>query len=121
MSRIADLFTLLCVGAGLAFFIAGTAGLLRLPDTLTRIHALAKADNVGLALVVIGLLPQAGSVLNGAKMIAVWLLAQLASGAAAQLMAGVARPQDTAQGVPQDGGREQVSRNDAAAGGGAAP
>ena len=31
------------------------------PNTLTRLHALTKADNVGLGLVVIGLLPQVGS------------------------------------------------------------
>lgn len=110
MSGLADLFTVLCVGAGLAFFTAGTVGLLRLPDTLTRIHALAKADNVGLAFVVIGLLPQASSVLDGAKMIAVWLLAQLASGAAAQLMAGLARP----AGASPDGVPEPMARIDAA-------
>lgn len=90
MSRLADLFTLLCVGAGLGFFMVGTVGLLRLPDTLSRIHALAKADNPGLGFIVLGLLPQAGGVLEGAKMVAVWLLAQLASGAVAQVMARAA-------------------------------
>lgn len=90
MSGLADLFTLACVGVGVAFFAAGTVGLLRLPDTLTRIHALAKADNVGLAFIALGLLPQAASVLDGAKMVAVWLLAQLASGAVAQVMGQMA-------------------------------
>lgn len=90
MSLIANGVTALCVMAGLFFFAAGTLGLVRLPDTLSRIHALAKADNVGLAFIVLGLLPQAPDLLTGAKMIAVWLLAQLAAGAASQVMAEAA-------------------------------
>jgi len=87
MSALVNAFTLLCVAAGIAFYAAGTLGLVRLSDTLSRIHALTKADNLGLALIVLGLLPQAASLLDGAKMVAVWLLAQLASGAVAQVMA----------------------------------
>lgn len=88
-----DIFTALFVAAGLFFFAAGTVGLLRLPDPLARLHALTKADNVGLGLLVAGLLPQAvvwGGVLDGAKMIGIWLLLQVSSGAVAQLMADVA-------------------------------
>lgn len=87
MSLLASAFTLVFVAAGIGFFAAGTLGLVRLPGTLSRIHALTKADNVGLALIVLGLLPQAASVLDAAKMVAIWLLAQLASGAVAQVMA----------------------------------
>lgn len=90
MSLLLDLLTALLVAAGLVFFAAGTLGLVRLPDPLSRIHALAKADNVGLALIVLGLLPQAGSVIAGAKMIAVWGLTQLASAAVSQVMAEAA-------------------------------
>lgn len=90
MSLLLDLLTALLVAAGLVFFAAGTLGLARLPDPLSRIHALAKADNVGLALIVLGLLPQAGSVIAGAKMIAVWGLTQLASAAVSQVMAEAA-------------------------------
>ncbi len=49
-----DIFTILAVLAGAFFFFAGTVGLLRFPDPLTRLHALTKADNLGLGLVVIG-------------------------------------------------------------------
>lgn len=90
MTLIADTFTAVCVAAGIVFFAAGTLGLVRLPDTLSRIHALTKADNVGLALIVLGLLPQAPGLLAGVKMVAVWLLAQLASGAVSQVMAEAA-------------------------------
>ncbi len=70
-------------------------GLLRFPDTLTRLHALTKADNLGLGLVVVGLLPQVGSVMAGLKLIAVWLLVLLASATVSQLIARVARRQET--------------------------
>ncbi|MEP9368031.1 monovalent cation/H(+) antiporter subunit G [Xanthobacter sp. VNH20] len=97
MSVARDVFTLLCLLAGAGFFLAGTLGLLRFPDSLSRLHALTKADNVGLALIVLGLLPQAGSVLDGAKMLAVWALVQIASGTVAQLLAQLAHGERGAQ------------------------
>lgn len=89
-----DLLSMVAVTAGGFFFLAGTVGLLRFPDTLTRLHALTKADNLGLGLVVVGLLPQVGSVMVGLKLIVVWLLVLLASGTVSQLIARVARRQE---------------------------
>jgi multicomponent Na+:H+ antiporter subunit G len=86
-----DLLTLVAISAGGFFFLAGTVGLLRFPDTLTRLHALTKADNLGLGLVVVGLLPHAGSVMAGLKLVVVWLLVLLASATASQLVGRVAR------------------------------
>jgi multicomponent Na+:H+ antiporter subunit G len=91
MSLLWDAFTVLLVSAGAVFFLAGTVGLLRFPDSLTRLHALTKADNLGLGLVVLGLLPQADGVLAGLKLVAVWLLAQLAGATATQLVARALR------------------------------
>jgi multicomponent Na+:H+ antiporter subunit G len=87
----ADLFTVVAVCAGAVFFLAGTVGLLRFPDALTRLHALTKADNLGLGLVVLGLLPRVDGIAGGLKLVAIWLLALLASGAVSQLIARVAR------------------------------
>jgi multicomponent Na+:H+ antiporter subunit G len=86
-----DIVTIVAVSAGALFFLAGTIGLLRFPDTLTRLHALTKADNLGLGLVVLGLLPQAGSLRDGLKLISVWFLALLAGATVSQLIARVAR------------------------------
>jgi multicomponent Na+:H+ antiporter subunit G len=90
-----DAFTIVAILAGLFFFVAGTVGLLRFPDTLTRLHALTKADNLGLGLVVLGLLPQTDSVFAGLKLILVWLLVLLASAAVSQLIARTARQPET--------------------------
>ena len=91
MSFVLDMITIAAVLAGAFFFLAGTVGLLRFPDALTRLHALTKADNLGLGLVVLGLLPQAGSLRSGLKLVCVWLLALVAGATVSQLIARAAR------------------------------
>jgi multicomponent Na+:H+ antiporter subunit G len=82
-----DTLSTVLVVAGAAFFTIGTVGLLRLPDLRTRLHALTKADNLGLGLVVAGLVIQAGSVGAAAKLLVIWSLAMLASPVVASLLA----------------------------------
>ena len=91
MSMAVDAFTILLVCAGGFFFLAGSVGLLRFPDPASRLHALTKADSLGLGLIVLGLLPQAGGILAATKLLAVWMLALLAATTVSQLLAGVAR------------------------------
>jgi len=91
VSAVADVFSYIAIGAGAFFFLAGTVGLLRFPDTLTRLHALTKADNLGLGLVVLGLLPHVDGVLNGMKLVVIWLLVLLSGADAGQLIARAAR------------------------------
>jgi multicomponent Na+:H+ antiporter subunit G len=91
MNLLLDVWTVATVSAGLFFFLAGTVGLLRFPDTLTRLHALTKADNLGLGLVVLGLLPRVDGPLAALKLICVWLLVLLAGATASQLIARLAR------------------------------
>jgi len=84
---ILELWTVVAVVVGAFFFFAGTVGLLRFPDSLTRLHALTKADNLGLGLVVLGLLPQVDSVSAGLKLVCIWLLVLLSGATAGQLIA----------------------------------
>ena len=97
MNLARDVMTLAAVSAGAFFFLAGTVGLLRFPDTLTRLHALTKADNLGLGLVVLGLLPQTGSLRDGLKLVSIWLLVLLAGATVSQLIARTARQGETAK------------------------
>src|SRR5215469_1709734 len=92
MRALFDIATILLVSGGVIFFLAGTVGLLRFPDELSRLHALTKADNLGLGLIVLGLLPQAEGLLAGLKLVAVWLLTLLAGATVTQLIARTARP-----------------------------
>lgn len=73
--------------AGAFFYLAGTIGLLRFPDALSRLHALTKADNVGLLLLCLGLGVLSGSARATALMLVVWLLALLAATVAGHLIA----------------------------------
>ena len=84
--------TIFAVAVGAFFFLAGTVGLLRFPDALSRLHALTKADNLGLGLIVLGLLFQAEGLLAALKLVAVWLVALLAGATVTQLIARTARP-----------------------------
>ena len=87
MGLVLNLFSVVAISAGSVFFIAGTLGLLRFPDPLSRLHALTKADNVGLGLVVLGLLPLANGVLGALKLVVVWGLVQLSGATVGQLIA----------------------------------
>ena len=85
-----DVLTVGLLVAGATFFVAGTVGLLRFPDLYTRLHALTKADNVGLGLVVIGLALQTESLARALSLVVIWLLVMLASASAGHLIARTA-------------------------------
>lgn len=91
MSLLLDAFSIAAIVAGAFFYLAGTVGLLRFPDAYTRLHALTKADNLGLVFIVLGLLPQMDGLLAGLKLVLVWLLVMLSSAAVSQLIARSAR------------------------------
>lgn len=94
MDNAAAIFTVVTVSVGAFFFLAGTVGLLRFPDTLTRLHALTKADNLGLGLIVIGLMPRAGSLFAALKLAIVWLLVLFTGATVSRLIAKAARDGD---------------------------
>ena len=85
-----EFLTLFLILAGAVFFLAGTVGLLRFPDVFTRLHAITKADNVGLGLVAAGLALQAESWAATGKILLIWLLVLLASASVAHLVARTA-------------------------------
>jgi multicomponent Na+:H+ antiporter subunit G len=106
----ADAFTLVLVTAGALFFFAGWVGLMRFPDPLCRLHALSKADNLGLGLVVFGLLAQASWPYGVLKLIALWLVVLLAGGATGQMLAGALHAAASARDPdpPLDAAHERV-------------
>lgn len=87
MSLAIDIVSVLLLLAGTGFFAAGTVGLLRFPDIFTRIHALTKADNVGLGLIVFALVLQAASLWIALKLLLIWVLILLASCSTGHLVA----------------------------------
>lgn len=102
--------------AGAAFFFTGSLGLVRFPDLYARLHALTKADNLGLGLICLGLALQSGTVAAALKVLLVWGLMLIASSIGATLVASTAlacglRPRQRSRpssGV--DGQEEETSR-----------
>jgi len=86
-----DALSALLVVAGAGFFLAGSIGLLRFPDVYSRLHALSKADNLGLGLLVLGLAVGAESLLDVVHLLLVWLLVLAASATTAHVIARHAR------------------------------
>ena len=82
-----DILTAILLLAGSFFFFAGTIGLFRFPDVYTRLHALTKADNVGLGLIVLGLMVQSSTLAAAGKLLLIWLLVMLAGASTANLIA----------------------------------
>lgn len=93
MRALLDIFTVVMVCAGVFFFFAGSIGMLRLPSALSRLHALTKADNLGLGFIVLGVLPRMDGILDGMKLFLVWGLVMVSAGTVSQLIAMLIRKQ----------------------------
>lgn len=76
---------LICMG--LMLYITGSIGLIRFPDLYSRLHALSKADNVGLAFIALGIALLEGEIIIGLKILLIWLVILAASSVSAHLIA----------------------------------
>lgn len=84
----------LLMAVAAAFFLAGTVGVLRFPDTHSRLHAITKADNLGLGLLVAALILQADTFSIALKLVLAWTLALVASAASCYLIASFTSSRD---------------------------
>lgn len=82
-----DMLTVTFYLFGFFFFLSGTAGLIRFPDVFSRMHALTKADNVGLGMIILGTLFQRVSPLLALKLLFLWVFVILSSSACSFLIA----------------------------------
>lgn len=73
------------MAVGIFFFVAGTTGLLRFPDFFTRLHAITKADNLGLGFVVAGLALTATDAAEVVKLLVIWMAVLAGSATACYL------------------------------------
>ncbi|TVQ57884.1 MAG: monovalent cation/H(+) antiporter subunit G [Rhodobacteraceae bacterium] len=105
MSWALDALSAVLIGAGVLGFFAGTVGLLRFPDTLSRLHAVTKTDNLAVGLIVLGLMPQVDGVGAALRLALVWLLLQASGATVGQLIAEVARRDGAPPAEPAASGR----------------
>jgi multicomponent Na+:H+ antiporter subunit G len=94
LALVIDIASWLLLSAGGVFVFIGGLGALRMPDLYTRMHAASVTDTIGPALIIIGIILQAGLTLASVKLVAI-LLFLLVTGptasnalASASLLAG---------------------------------
>lgn len=84
---ITDALGALSITIGVVFFTAGTIGLIRFPDVRSQLHALTKADNLGLGLVLLGVGILSGNLLVAVVLLLVWVVALGSASVSAQSLA----------------------------------
>lgn len=76
---------------GVFFFAAGSIGLIRFPDVFSRLHAVTKADTLGLGFLVLGLTALAPDWQRFLLMLLIWVLIMLSGTISCQLLGQFAR------------------------------
>lgn len=89
LEPITDVLALLLVIAGALFFAAGTVALIRFPGIRNRLHALTKADNLGLGLIMGGSALLLGSWTAAGVLLLTWILALGAASVSAHVLAEI--------------------------------
>lgn len=89
--------SLLPLIAGTFFCVAGAIGLLRFPDIFCRLHAVTKADTLGLGLIILGLIIRQPEWHSAGMMLLIWLLVMASGATACQLLARYEREHDREQ------------------------
>lgn len=97
---------------GTFFFVAGTLGLLRFPDIYSRLHAVTKADTLGLGLIVLGLCLRADGWQPVLMMLLTWVLVMASGATACQLLARYALDEDKSKDKHGDKHADNEARHD---------
>ena len=79
IESLAHALTIALAAIGAVFFLAGTLGLLRLPDFYTRVHAATKCDTVGAGAILLALVIHVAPHPEALKVIALLILVLLSS------------------------------------------
>lgn len=72
MALAADVLSWICIVAGLFFMLAGTLGVLRMPDVYCRLHAAGMTDTMGAGFLFVGMAIQAGWSLLAVRLLLVY-------------------------------------------------
>jgi multicomponent Na+:H+ antiporter subunit G len=86
-----QLGSIVLISLGVVFLLLGAIGILRFPDTYTRMHAAGKCDTLGALLVVSGLAVHHGVSLESAKILFIAVFIFLTSPTSTHAIARAAR------------------------------
>ena len=87
LALVIDIASWLLLSAGGVFVFIGGLGALRMPDLYTRMHAASVTDTIGPALIIIGIILQAGLTLASVKLVAILLFLLLTGPTASNALA----------------------------------
>jgi len=90
MTLLLDIASWALLSLGGAFVFVGGLGALRMPDLYTRIHAASLTDTMGAALIIAGVMLQAGASLAAIKLAAILLFLLLTSPTSSNALASAA-------------------------------
>ncbi len=90
LSILRNIAVIICLASGLFFVLAGTFGVLRLPDFFTRLHAAGMTDTLGAELIMLGLIIQDGFTLLSLKLLLVSFFLLMTSPTATHAVANAA-------------------------------
>ena len=90
MSTLQNILTIVLACGGLFLMLAGSIGLLRLPDFYTRTHATSKVDTLGVMLILLAFAVYEGTTLTAAKLVLGMVFIALANPIASHALARAA-------------------------------
>lgn len=90
MSAVLDIASWVLILAGGAFCLVGALGILRMPDFYTRVHAASVSETLGVGLMLLGLMIEAGFTLVSVKLAIIGMLVFFTSPAATNALAKAA-------------------------------
>ena len=94
MSLLTEVLAGAFLAAGGLFCLVGGIGLLRMPDFYTRMHAASVTETLGVGLILLGLMLQAGWTLVAVKLLMIGLLVFFVSPTASHALARAALLRD---------------------------
>jgi multicomponent Na+:H+ antiporter subunit G len=86
-----EILSSVLLAAGALLVLSGGVGLLRFPDFYTRTHAAGVTDSAGAGLILLGLLPRAGTWDTAVRLLVILLFMALTSPTATHVLAHAAR------------------------------
>jgi multicomponent Na+:H+ antiporter subunit G len=98
-----EVIAVILLVVGCFFFLAGTLGVLRFPDLFSRLHALTKADNLGLGFIAAGMAVYIASPWAAVKIFFIWLFTLLASSTSSYLIARFQKEQEQSKNRKEQG------------------
>ena len=90
MTALIDMASWVLLAGGALFSVIGGIGILRMPDFYTRMHAASITDTAGMALMLAGLMLQAGLTLVTAKLVFIMVFLIITSPTATHALARAA-------------------------------